>query len=241
MLLVTTVLFFLLYKYRCTKFIYGWMMVSSGVLLGFFGGDLFQSIVTVYNLPLDAITYYFLLFNFSVVGLLAVFWHAPLWMTQGYLIAVSVLMAISLTRIPEWTAWMILGVVSLWDLFAVLAPCGPLRLLLETAQQREEPIPGLLYSVDRDNVIRARNQPSTTKINADDEDNSSKNNSDNSKSKKSTNITDTTTNSVNNDETNHNINNTSNDNDNDNNNNTKDSNSTNDTTTSTNDTTTSKK
>jgi len=145
-------------------------------------------------------------------------------MTQGYLIAVSVLMAISLTRIPEWTAWMILGVVSLWDLFAVLAPCGPLRLLLETAQQREEPIPGLLYSVDRDNVIRARNQPSATKINTVDD--SSKINNDNDKS----NIPDTTTTSPVNNENNNNIN--SNDTSNDTNNNTNNNNSINDTATS---------
>jgi len=156
------------------------------------------------------------------------FWHAPLWMTQGYLIAVSVLMAISLTRIPEWTAWMILGVVSLWDLFAVLAPCGPLRLLLETAQQREEPIPGLLYSVDRDNVIRARNQPSVAKINTVDD--SSENNNDNDKS----NIPDTaTTNSVNNDENNNNVDSSNTNTDTDNNtNNNNNNNSINDTATS---------
>ena len=33
------------------------------------------------------------------------------------------------------------------DLFAVLTPCGPLRLLIQSSQQRNQPIPALLYSV----------------------------------------------------------------------------------------------
>lgn len=56
-------------------------------------------------------------------------------------------MAFVLTGIQEWTTWILLGLLAIWDLFAVLTPCGPLRILVESSRQQDQEIPALLYSV----------------------------------------------------------------------------------------------
>ncbi|EGG18003.1 presenilin family protein [Cavenderia fasciculata] len=149
-ILFTTVCFVFLYKYRCLKAIYTWLFLSVGVLLAATGGYIFLAILQANNLAIDYITFAFLLLNFSAGGIIAIFWYAPTILNQSYLIIISALMAISFTRLPSWTTWSILAIVSIYDLFAVLCPKGPLRVLVETAQERNETIPALIYNANFD-------------------------------------------------------------------------------------------
>jgi presenilin 1 len=50
------------------------------------------------------------MWNFAIGGIVAVFWQSgvPRIVTQGYLVAVSVIMAWILTKLPEWTSWALL-------------------------------------------------------------------------------------------------------------------------------------
>jgi hypothetical protein len=48
----------------------------------------------------------------------------------------------------QWTGWTLLVALALYDLCAVLTPCGPLKKLVELAQEYKDPIPGLLYEAE---------------------------------------------------------------------------------------------
>ena len=63
------------------------------------------------------------------------FWPAPVLLKQGYLVVTGVVTAYMFTFVPEWTTWTLLIAMALYDLYAVLVPGGPLKVLLSTATQ----------------------------------------------------------------------------------------------------------
>jgi presenilin 1 len=146
-----TFLIVLLYKLKCMKCLIGYMIFCSATLLGVLGGNLLNTALMVYHIAVDQFTYYLFIYNFCVVGVAAVFWGQgiPKYVTQGYLMATSVILAWHLSYFDSWTTWSLLTMLALYDLCAVLTPCGPLRFLVDLMSKEDAPeMPGLLYEAE---------------------------------------------------------------------------------------------
>jgi len=56
------------------------------------------------------------------------FMPMPLLMKQIYMVWVGIIVAYIFTWIPDWTSWVLLVFMALYDIAAVLIPGGPLKV-----------------------------------------------------------------------------------------------------------------
>lgn len=71
------------------------------------------------------------------------------------MVSLGIIVATWFTKLPEWTTWALLVALAVYDLVAVLAPGGPLKLLVELASSRDDELLALVYEA-RPIVSRSR-------------------------------------------------------------------------------------
>ena len=148
LIVVMTIIFVILLKFKCDKAIFVWLLITSGSVMFLVSSIYFQKIVTLRNLVIDWFMFVFITWNFGSLGLIVIQWKGPLKVQQAYLIISSALVAILMvTFLPEWTTWILLAGISIYDLFSVLCPKGPLKVLVDIAKERGEiKLPSMIYS-----------------------------------------------------------------------------------------------
>ncbi|CAI2302940.1 unnamed protein product [Caenorhabditis sp. 36 PRJEB53466] len=147
-IIVATIFGVACYMKKLYRLITVYLVGNSLFLLLLYGLFHLRNLLSALSLPTSLPTAVFLVFNFGSLGLLALHYECSLRLHQFYLVMLAALTAIFLTDLlADWTVWILLIGMSLWDLFAVLAPCGPLKTLVETVNRRgEEYLPALVYN-----------------------------------------------------------------------------------------------
>lgn len=143
---LVTGLLLLLYWYGCVKCIYVWMIVAVSLLLSYYVYLAVGRLPGIYNIPMDYISVVIFLLNGVVVGGMSIFWRAPPIVTQCFMIWISILTACVFLNLPDWTVWILLVLLIIWDCCVVLCPNGLLHLLIKKSQERGDAIPALVYS-----------------------------------------------------------------------------------------------
>lgn len=149
----TYLLVFLVKKGK-TRFIAGWLFVAVFLIFAYVGGIYIFEFTRSRCIPLDWITLTFVVWNFTITGIVSVFATVPRLINQAYLIVLSALMAYIFRSLPNYATWIILGILVVWDLFAVLTPWGPLQALVKHAKERGENLPALIYDTNPHSVGR---------------------------------------------------------------------------------------
>lgn len=99
---ITFVIVFL-YWMGWTAVLWVYLVFAMTVLLFMLGGVLFFTLVQKFNLIIDYFTFFFILYNFAVVGVLSIFYSKgiPKYVTQSYLICISVSVVLATGCVSE--------------------------------------------------------------------------------------------------------------------------------------------
>lgn len=169
--LITLAILFVFWMGWHSYLIYYFYLPSIIVMLIITPAFFRDAILSLNCFSLDLITLVIILWNFFALGMISIFEcyaPGPLILQQTYLIHNASMLSILITMVlPGWAPWILLFFLVLWDLFAVMAPFGPLNMIIKMAERQGIiDMPGLIYVTDDDKQLsqsatRTQRQPTT--------------------------------------------------------------------------------
>lgn len=166
-LIVTTTMGVVCYKMKLYKAIKVYLIANSIILLVVYSLVHFRNLTEALSIPLSLPTAIFISLQFGGLGVICLHWKSSRRLHQFYLIMLAALTALFLIKnLPDWSVWTALVAVCIWDILAVLTPCGPLKMLVETASRRgDDNFPAVLYNSGANNNANP-NTPDTIRSNS---------------------------------------------------------------------------
>jgi presenilin 1 len=152
-ILITLLILFIFYMKWQQCLIY-YFYLPSVVILAIVTPAFFRTVLSSLNwFSIDIFSVLLSVWNFTALGIMSIFSlyaPTPLCLRQFYLIHNSAIISVLIIHaLPGWAPWLLLTFLVLWDLFAVLAPFGPLNLIINLAEKEGiVDMPGLIYSTD---------------------------------------------------------------------------------------------
>lgn len=145
-IIIVTAILLVCYFYGYTKVLFVWMVVAVTLILSYYVWSILGQIPELLNFPVDYIALVLFIINLVVIGDLSIFWRAPPIVTQAFLIFISILVALVFLTFPDWTIWILLAILVVYDCCVVLCPHGLLNMLIKKSEERNDEIPALVYA-----------------------------------------------------------------------------------------------
>jgi len=145
-----TTLFVILFLFNYRRVLLCLLKIFLAVLLAGPWAYFLYQLVSVYQLKMELISYFLIVINFSVVG-----WYYVVVVSDDenrntkkvFVVLLCLAMSWPFLEMPEWTVWSSLLSLAVYDLCAVLTPCGPLRLVINKGiSDQDLNMPGLMYT-----------------------------------------------------------------------------------------------
>lgn len=161
--ILTTSFGVLCYIKKFYRVIKVYIMANSIALLFVYAIFNLKKVAGACSIPLSLPTAIFLVLQFGGLGIICMHWKCQMRLYQFYSVMLAALTSLFILGcLPDWTIWLAISAISIWDLIAVCTPCGPLKLLLKTAHRRGDGhFPATLYTtssnVDTPATIRSNN------------------------------------------------------------------------------------
>ena len=155
-----------LYNANCFSCIKYYIMFSMTVLLSTIGAVYFITLLNALNIAINPILFYVFIALFTIIGLFAIFKKdlVPDIVTKSYYVIISILMSWNFSAFDIYPTYTFLFMLSIYDIFAVLSPCGPLKKLIQSMKIKKKPLTGLFFEVKLDDVKHDKGKDATKDI-----------------------------------------------------------------------------